>query len=186
MIQGGIDLLLSEGVGTTAVSLLKNKALPAGTLLLELVYVVDAQAPKQSGIGRFLPQTPIRILLDAKGNNLSAQVEFESFNRQLSPVNRHLASKLVNSVQKEVHVLIEHAEQVITKEAVSIRENAQAEMESTLRAELDRLQALKAVNPNIRDDELELIESQIQDLTTYISKAQVQLDSLRLIAVSHN
>lgn len=186
MIQGGIDLLLSEGVGTTAVSLLKNKALPAGTLLLELVYVVDAQAPKQSGIGRFLPQTPIRILLDAKGNNLSAQVEFEGFNRQLSPVNRHLGSKLVNSVQKEVHVLIEHAEQVIAKEAVTIRENAQAEMESTLRAELDRLQALKAVNPNIRDDELELIESQIQDLTTYISKAQVQLDSLRLIAVSHN
>ncbi|MDX1303465.1 RNA polymerase-associated protein RapA [Photobacterium sp.] len=186
MIQGGIDLLLSEGVGTTAVSLLKNKALPAGTLLLELVYVVDAQAPKQSGIGRFLPQTPIRILLDAKGNNLSAKVEFEGFNRQLSPVNRHLASKLVNSVQKEIHVLIAQAEQEIVKEQVTVREAAQADMETSLRAELNRLRALKAVNPNIRDDELELIESQIQDLTGYISKAQVQLDSLRLIVVSHN
>lgn len=185
MIQGGIDLLLSEGVGTTAVSLLKNKALPAGTLLLELVYVVDAQAPKQSGIGRFLPQTPIRILLDAKGNNLSANVEFEGFNRQLSPVNRHLASKLVNSVQKDIHVLIEHAEQAVAKELVTVRDTAQVDMEANLRAELDRLQALKAVNPNIRDDELELIESQIQDLTGYIAKAQVQLDSLRLIVVSH-
>ncbi|MGR5065317.1 RNA polymerase-associated protein RapA [Photobacterium sp. DNB22_13_2] len=185
MIQGGIDLLLSEGVGTTAVSLLKNKALPAGTLLLELVYVVDAQAPKQSGIGRFLPKTPIRILLDAKGNNLSAKVEFEGFNRQLSPVNRHLGSKLVNSVQKDIHALIESAEQVVASELVTIRESAQAEMEATLRAELDRLQALKAVNPNIRDDELELIETQIQDLTGYITKAQIQLDSLRLIVVSH-
>ncbi|MCQ1059005.1 RNA polymerase-associated protein RapA [Photobacterium sp. DNB23_23_1] len=185
MIQGGIDLLLSEGVGTTAVSLLKNKALPAGTLLLELVYVVDAQAPKQSGIGRFLPKTPIRILLDAKGNNLSAKVEFEGFNRQLSPVNRHLGSKLVNSVQKDIHALIESAEQVVASELVTIRESAQAEMEATLHAELDRLQALKAVNPNIRDDELELIETQIQDLTGYITKAQIQLDSLRLIVVSH-
>ncbi|GAL06975.1 RNA polymerase associated protein RapA [Photobacterium aphoticum] len=78
MIQGGIDLLLTEGVGTTAVSLLKNKALPVGTLLLELIYVVDAQAPKQSGIGRFLPATPIRVLLDGKGNNLSSNVEFEA------------------------------------------------------------------------------------------------------------
>lgn len=84
MIQGGIDLLLSEGVGTSAVSLLKNKALPVGTMLLELVYLVDAQAPKSSGIGRYLPQTPIRIMLDGNGNDLSAQVEFESFNRQLS------------------------------------------------------------------------------------------------------
>ncbi|PSW15135.1 RNA polymerase-associated protein RapA [Photobacterium sanctipauli] len=185
MIQGGIDLLLSEGVGTTAVSLLKNKALPAGTLLLELVYVVDAQAPKQSGIGRFLPKTPIRVLLDAKGNNLSANVEFEGFNRQLSPVNRHLGSKLVNSVQKDIHVLIEHAEAAVAKELVSVRENAQTEMETTLRAELDRLQALKAVNPNIRDDELVLLESQITELSGYIAKAQVQLDSLRLIVVSH-
>ncbi|PQJ65950.1 RNA polymerase-associated protein RapA [Photobacterium angustum] len=186
MIQGGIELLLSEGVGTTAVSLLKNKALPVGTLLLELIYVVDAQAPKQSGIGRFLPKTPIRILLDGKGNNLSANVEFEGFNRQLSPVNRHLGSKLVNSVQKDIHTLIEHAEREISKELDVVRSQAQAEMENTLRAELDRLQALKAVNPNIRDDELELIESQIIELTNYIEKAQIQLDSLRLIVVSHN
>ncbi|MGF1859106.1 RNA polymerase-associated protein RapA [Photobacterium profundum] len=186
MIQGGIDLLLSEGVGATAVSLLKNKALPAGTLLLEMVYVVDAQAPKSSGIGRFLPKTPIRILLDAKGSNLSNKVAFEGFNRQLSPVNRHLASKLVNSVQKEIHVLIAQAEQEVAKELVTVRESAQAEMENSLQAELNRLQALKAVNPNIRDDELELIESQIQDLTGYIGKAQIQLDSLRLIVVSHN
>lgn len=186
MIQGGIELLLSEGVGTTAVSLLKNKALPVGTLLLELIYVVDAQAPKQSGIGRFLPKTPIRILLDSKGNNLSANVEFESFNRQLSPINRHLGSKLVNSVQKEIHTLIAHAEREIDKELVTVRSQAQAEMEATLRAEHQRLLALKAVNPNIRDDELELIESQILDLTDYIAKAQIQLDSLRLIVVSHN
>ncbi|WP_394167227.1 RNA polymerase-associated protein RapA [Photobacterium piscicola] len=186
MIQGGIELLLSEGVGTTAVSLLKNKALPVGTLLLELIYVVDAQAPKQSGIGRFLPKTPIRILLDSKGNNLSANVEFESFNRQLSPINRHLGSKLVNSVQKDIHTLIAHAEREIDKELVTVRSQAQAEMEATLRAEHQRLLALKAVNPNIRDDELELIESQILDLTDYIAKAQIQLDSLRLIVVSHN
>ncbi|KKC98297.1 RNA polymerase-associated protein RapA [Photobacterium halotolerans] len=186
MIQGGIDLLLSEGIGTTAVSLLKNKALPAGTLLLELVYVVDAQAPKQSGIGRFLPHTPIRILLDGKGNNLSDKVEFEGFNRQLSPVNRHLGSKLVNSVQKEIHALIAAGDQLVEPELDKVRQAAQQEMENTLGAELARLQALKSVNPNIRDDELALLQSQIQDLSAYISKAQIQLDSLRLIAVSHN
>ncbi|WP_413111211.1 RNA polymerase-associated protein RapA [Thaumasiovibrio sp. DFM-14] len=186
MIQGGIDLLLSEGVGTTAVSLLKNKALPAGTLLLELIYTIEAQAPKQSGIGRFLPQKPVRILLDGKGNNLSANVEFEGFNRQLSPVNRHLGSKLVNSVQKEIHALINAGDEAVNEALVSTVSEAQAEMTRTLGEELDRLQALKAVNPNIRDDELELLDEQMKELTIYINKAQVQLDSLRLIVVSHN
>ncbi|WED26998.1 RNA polymerase-associated protein RapA [Vibrio sp. DW001] len=185
MIQGGIDLLLSEGVGTTAVSLLKNKALPVGTMLLELVYLVDAQAPKRSGISGYLPQTPIRLMMDGKGNDLSEQVEFESFNRQLSPVNRRLASKLVSSVQSDIRKLIEAGEKCIGGKLDIVREQAQKEMFSTLNGELERLQALKAVNPNIRDEELQAIENQILELTGYISKAQIQLDSLRLIVVSH-
>ncbi|EKO5124456.1 RNA polymerase-associated protein RapA [Vibrio fluvialis] len=186
MVQGGIDLLMSEGVGVSAVSLLKNKALPVGTILLELVYLVDAQAPKRTGISRFLPQTPIRMLMDARGNDLSAQVEFEAFNRQLSPVNRHLASKLVSSVQNDVHRLITASEVPVMEQVGAIREQAQKEMHQILNGELERLQALKAVNPNIRDEEIEVLEQQIQELTGYIAQAQYQLDSLRLIVVAHN
>lgn len=186
MIQGGIDLLMSEGVGTTAVSLLKNKALPVGTMLLELVYKVDAQAPKRSGISRFLPTTPIRLMMDGKGNDLSAQVEFESFNRQLSPVGRHIATKLVASVQAQVHQMIEAGEKLIVEKVEAIRNQAEQEMQASLNSELERLQALKAVNPNIRDEEIEAIDAQIKELNGYISQAQYQLDSLRMIVVSHN
>ncbi|WP_114787803.1 RNA polymerase-associated protein RapA [Vibrio tetraodonis] len=186
MIQGGIDLLMSEGVGTAAVSLLKNKALPVGTMLLELVYKVDAQAPKRSGISRFLPATPIRLMLDGKGSDLSEQVEFESFNRQLSPVGRHMATKLVSSVQPQVHQMITAGEDLIMDKVAAVREQAQLDMKASLNTELERLQALKAVNPNIRDEELSAIEQQISQLDSYIAKAQYQLDSLRLIVVSHN
>ncbi|MEF1171810.1 RNA polymerase-associated protein RapA [Vibrio sinaloensis] len=186
MIQGGIDLLMSEGVGTAAVSLLKNKALPVGTMLLELIYKVDAQAPKRSGISRFLPTTPIRLMLDGKGNDLSAQVEFESFNRQLSPVGRHIATKLVSSVQAQVHQLVAAGETLIVEKVEAIRNQAQQEMQASLNSELERLQALKAVNPNIRDEEIDAIDEQIKELTGYIGQAQYQLDSLRMIVVSHN
>ncbi|MCA2017585.1 RNA polymerase-associated protein RapA [Vibrio tritonius] len=186
MIQGGIDLLMSEGVGTSAVSLLKNKALPVGTILMELVYVVDVQAPKRSGITRFLPPTPVRVMLDGKGNDLSAQVEFEGFNRQLSPVNRHLASKLVTSVQTQVHDLIEAGMPIAEAQIANIRAQAQHEMEQQLNGELERMLALKAVNPNIRDEEIAALQEQITELTDFIGRAQCQLDSLRLIVVAHN
>lgn len=68
----------------------------------------------------------------------------------------------------------------------AIRQQAQQEMQQSLNGELERLQALKAVNPNIRDEELEAIDAQIKELSGYIGKAQYQLDSLRLIVVSHN
>lgn len=186
MIQGGIDLLLAEGVGASAVSLLKSKVLPAGSIFLEMVYVVEAQVPKSSGIDRFLPPTPIRILLDSKGKNIADQVEFEAFHRQLSPVNRHVASKMVTTIQSMIHALISKGDKQIAPFHSEVLEEAQAQMQQTLRMEYDRLQALKAVNPNIRDEELTQIEEQISTLTHYIKQAQVHLDSLRLIIVSPN
>ncbi|WP_313575124.1 RNA polymerase-associated protein RapA, partial [Pseudescherichia sp.] len=60
LIRNGLDLILSGDTGSSTISLLKNKALPVGTLLLELIYVVEAQAPKQLQLNRFLPATPVR------------------------------------------------------------------------------------------------------------------------------
>ncbi|MBD2800201.1 RNA polymerase-associated protein RapA, partial [Xenorhabdus sp. M] len=55
IIRNGLDLVLSGDTGSCAVSILKNKALPVGTLLVELIYVVEAQAPKHLQLTRFLP-----------------------------------------------------------------------------------------------------------------------------------
>ncbi|HGN1707295.1 TPA: RNA polymerase-associated protein RapA [Providencia rettgeri] len=185
IIRNGLDLVLSSDTGSCAVSLLKNKALPVGTLLTELIYVVEAQAPKNLQISRFLPATPVRLLIDLKGNNLSSQVEFESFNRQLNAINRHMASKLVNAVQNEVHSVLRLSEPMMEKEAKALIENAKEAADKALTLELYRLEALKAVNPNIRDEELDIIEEERQQLMTNIDQATWRLDAIRLVVVTH-
>ena len=155
------------------------------TLLLELIYVVEAQAPKHLQLNRFLPATPVRMLLDKNGNNLAAQVEFESFNRQLSAVNRHTGSKLVNAVQQDVHAILQQGEAQIAKAAQGLIDAARNEADEKLTAELSRLEALKAVNPNIRDDELAAIESNRQQVMDALAQAGWRLDALRLIVVTH-
>ncbi|HEM8294488.1 RNA polymerase-associated protein RapA [Providencia vermicola] len=185
IIRNGLDLVLSSDTGSCAVSLLKNKALPVGTLLTELIYVVEAQAPKNLQISRFLPATPVRLLIDLKGNNLSSQVEFESFNRQLNAINRHMASKLVNAVQNEVHSVLRLSEPMVEKEAKLLIESAKDAADKALTLELSRLEALKAVNPNIRDEELDIIEEERQQLITNIDQATWRLDAIRLVVVTH-
>ena len=165
-------------------SLLKNKALPVGTLLVELVYVVEAQAPKHLQLTRFLPPTPIRMLMDRKGTNLAAQVEFESFNRQLNAVNRHTSSKLVNAVQQDVHAMLQQAES-LEAQARTLIEQAKQEADDKLSAELARLEALKAVNPNIRDDEVEALEFNRRQVLANLNEAGWRLDAIRLVVVTH-
>lgn len=127
LIRNGLDLILSGDTGSSTISLLKNKALPVGTLLVELIYVVEARGSKQLQLNRFLPPTPVRMLLDKNGNNLAAQVEFETFNRQLNAVNRHTGSKLVNAVQQDVHAILQLGEAQIEKSARALIDAARNE-----------------------------------------------------------
>ncbi len=147
--------------------------------------MVEAKAPKQLQLNRFLPPTPVRMLLDKNGNNLAGQVEFESFNRQLSAVNRHTGSKLVNAVQQEVHAIIQGGEAQVEKAARELIDAARQEADDKLTAELSRLEALRAVNPNIRDDELAAIEQNRQQVLENLNQASWRLDALRLIVVTH-
>ncbi|WP_347253286.1 RNA polymerase-associated protein RapA [Leminorella grimontii] len=185
IVRNGLDLILSGDTGSCAVSLLKNKALPVGTMLMELIYVVEAQAPKNLQLTRFLPPTPVRLLLDRKGNNLADSVEFESFNRQLNAVNRHTGSKLVNAVQKDIYEVLQLGESAIAERAAALIEAARREADDTLTQELSRLNALKAVNPTIRDDELEAIEQTRQQSLLCLEQATWRLDALRMIVVTH-
>ena len=84
LVATGLDLILGSDTGSTSVALIKNKAIPVGTVFLECMYVVDASAPRSSQVSRYLPATPIRVLLDQQGQNLSDRIDFKKFNQTLS------------------------------------------------------------------------------------------------------
>lgn len=185
LVQTGLDLITGSDTGTTSVAILKNKALPAGTLFLELIYMADASAPKSSQLYRYLPPTPIRVLLDKNGNDLSAKVDYTSFDKQLSAVNRHIGSKLVTASQPILHPLFAKGEEYAQAAVNELVAQAREKMTSQLTGELDRLESLKAVNPNIREEELEYLRNQMQELNTYLDASQLQLDAIRMVLVSH-
>ena len=73
----------------------------------------------------------------------------------------------------------------VEKSARALIDAARKEADEKLTAELSRLEALRAVNPNIRDDELSAIESNRQQVMESLSQAGWRLDALRLIVVTH-
>ncbi|CAJ1883532.1 RNA polymerase-associated protein RapA [Aeromonas hydrophila] len=184
MMRGGIDLILGSEIGATSVALLKNKALPVGSILLELIFVAESAAHPQ--LYRFMPPTPIRLLMDKNGQNLGEKVAFDAFNRQLTPVNRHLGSKLVTASQPVIHGLIGKGQAIAEELKGEIVDKARAQMAQTLQQDLDRLEALKAVNPNVRDSELDYLRNLQAELHHLIDQTQLKLDAIRFIVVTHN
>ena len=184
MIRQGIDLIASGDIGKAAMALLVNKQLPAGTLLVELIYMIESQSPKGLQLNRFLPPTPVRLLLDSKGNDLARQVNFDTLQNKLKLLSKDIANKMVKMARPNIEQLIKLGEHKITEIAQAQIREASRLADQTLSTELNRLIALKAVNKNIRQAEIDVLEKQRVLSLEELSKASWRLDSLRVIVTN--
>lgn len=186
MVRGTLDLLINDVHGNSAVALLPNKALPAGSYFVEFIFIAEASAPAALQLGRYLPATPVRILMEKTGKDLAAKVTFEHFNQQLRPVGRQTASKLVKALQNLIHPLIAKATAQAEQQLEAVRQQAMLTMTTTLTAEAERLEALRTLNPSVRQEEIDHLYQQQKQLADYIGKARLKTDAIRLIVVSHD
>jgi len=185
MVTGAMDLVLSDETGNSSIGLLKNPALPAGTFFLECLFTLEATAPSKLQLNRYLPTTPIRILVDKNGNNLADKVSESVLDQQLSPVKKQVALQLVKALKSQVTPLVSKAEAHAEKAVSALQTKALANMVQKLDLELQRLTALKAVNPSVRQEELDFIQFQQAELTNYINKSQLKFEAIRMVVVSN-
>ena len=183
MLQGGMDLVLSGSMGNSAVAMLKNKALKPGTMLLECLFVSEAIAPRHLQLQRYLPPTPVRCLLDMNGNDLAAKVSFDTLDGQLESVPRHLASKIAKTQRDVVQAMLNNAELAAAGQHAQLVSKACARFSRDLQDEIERLTALRAVNPLVRQEELDFLARVQQEGLTQLGQAKVRLDALRILVV---
>lgn len=181
MVQGGMDLVLSGSMGNTAVALIKNKALKPGTVLLELLYVSEVVGPRKLQLGRFLPPAALRCLLDANGNDLAPKVGFETLNDQLESVPRASANKFVQAQRDVLAKQINDAEAKVMPRHVERVAEAKRRLIAELDEELARLIALRAVNPSVRDSEIEALREQREQSLAMFDKAALRLEAIRVL-----
>ena len=184
MVRGAIDLILSDDIGNAGIGLLKNPQIPAGTFFLECIFTVEATAPANLQLPRYLPTTPIRILVDKNGNDLATQVPASALDSQISPVKKQVAAQLIKALKGMIPPLVTKAEQHAEQQVSGIQEKALGEMTAALNEEHQRLSALAEVNPNVRQEELDFIIKQKEALTHFIEHAQVKFEAVRLIVAS--
>ncbi|MFV3289630.1 RNA polymerase-associated protein RapA [Pseudomonas sp. NY11955] len=181
MVQGGMDLVLSGSMGNTAVALIKNKALKPGTVLLELLFVSEVVAPRSLQLGRYLPPAALRCLLDTNGNDLASRVAFETLNDQLESVPRASANKFVQAQRDVLAKRISGGEEKILPTHIERVAEAQRRLAAEADEELARLVALQAVNPSVRDSEIDALRKQREDGLAMLEKAALRLEAIRVL-----
>jgi ATP-dependent helicase HepA len=177
MVRGALDLMLGSEAGNATFGVWDSAG--EKTILLESWIVVECVAPARLHVERFLPQTPLRILVDHKGGDHTENAAFAK-----PPLRRgDPASLLKNEAvkRKMLPAMLEKTRDLGGMKSQAVIEDALARMHREMAGEIARLRDLAEINDHIKPEEIAALEERELALADAIGNARVRLDAVRLI-----
>lgn len=184
MVLSAMDLVLSSETGNAAVSVVRHRQLKAGQFLLELLFVVECSAPAELQIGRFLPHTPIRILLDQNKKDLSEVIAHDSLQETGTSFDKAQISQFLSSQRQHIQAMIKLGEQLASVQMQNLITISSNQMIASMTGEIKRLLRLKKINPSIKAEEIEQLKEMTLLAHESIQDAQLRLDAVRFVITS--
>ncbi|MFD2111706.1 RNA polymerase-associated protein RapA [Thiorhodococcus fuscus] len=184
MVREAMELLTASDLGTSSVTLLRSSRFKRATLLLEMLYVAECPAPPELLVGRFLPPTLLRLLLDVEGRDLAGEIDHADLRGDCLTRNYKLARSVIKSQVPRLAAMLERGESLAKAEVARLESEAMVRMRALLGEEMDRLTALAEVNPNVRSDEIERLRARRERLEGYLTKTHLRLDAVRVIVTT--
>jgi ATP-dependent helicase HepA len=180
MVRGAIDLILDSEQGNAAFALVQHEDLEPGQLLLEAVYLLECAAPKHLQAYRHMPQSLIRVLVDSEAGVIS-NLPSEDLTEIPRLPDREALSQMFQAQRTTIENMIRLSEQTAKKLVPALVATALKKMLDEATAELQRLAALKKVNPSVRQDELDRLKADTLETHGHIQASRLKLDALRIL-----
>jgi ATP-dependent helicase HepA len=184
LVTAAMDLVLSSETGNAAVSVIRHDHLKGGQFLLECLFIVECSAPSELQISRFLPHTPIRVLIDQNQKDLTDTFAHADLIETGITFDKGQIVAFLNNQRQLMAKLLGFAEQKAKTAMQHVCADATKLMLAFLTAEIKRLVRLKKINPAIKAEEIEHLKNMTLLAHENLQAAQLKLDAVRFIITS--
>ncbi|MFK7823770.1 MAG: RNA polymerase-associated protein RapA [Oligoflexales bacterium] len=179
MVESCLSLLLDRGEGVS--SICKWPESPLGTgMIMEVSLILEAVGARHLELGSYLPLAVKEFCLDHQGKPIKHQ-QYKNESHQISEMGEEELqfdrAQMRSAIQPLLEKILNHAEGWADK----LKEEAIKNAETGLSLESERLEYLSKINPNISNQEIDILKQYKQEVIRHIKSASVRLDSLRLI-----
>ena len=179
MATGALDMVLSSSFGNASFGLIRGTG--SSALILELIFVLETAGKHNTSVDRFLPNTPLRVVVDHSGKKVTDDYSVDMLNRKIGPSEIDALLENDALVDTMLPNMISAATKIAEELAAKEIENGSQRMKSTLDHEINRLKTLHKMNKHIRPEEIEIALEERSTLATIIKNARIRLDALLLI-----
>lgn len=181
IVLHGIEGYLDSDMGNSSVIALKLPGIKGNPMMLELLFVLECSAPKSLQAGRFLPPTLIRTVVDQNLADMSNTLSTQVVDKLRQPLAKNIAKKIIQPLRERITNILKKSNQFADESRQLITKHAVETMNQHYQDEIERLEALSKINPNIRPAEIDILKSQALALDEHMNQSRVRLDSVRMI-----
>lgn len=180
LIQGSLDLFTNSEIGNMTVVTHNEKF--GQNIFFEFIFKLEIIHGLKTDSAQYLPITPLRVLLDASGDDVTAKYSKKQMDPTLSNVQSHEDKEKVKQIPKDAFKqLLAKAQGIVNKRSQKFISKALEQCEHDCKNEIFRLEELKKVNPMIDDQEVEVWKNHQKELLIQIKEADLSIDAIRLI-----
>lgn len=178
-VTGAIDMVLSLGTGSASFGMLRGTGETG--ILLEVIFVLETAGKKGINVDRFLPSTPLRVVVNHSGEEVTEDYPVELFNKQLRPGQIDILLDNETVVDTIIPDMMDTAYEIAEQLRLEGIDEGLQRMSQTLDHEIGRLASLFKRNKAIRKDEVRTALEEKNELVELIGNARIRMDSIQLI-----
>jgi len=179
--RDAIDMILSNEKGNTSLIAVKTRQFKPGTLMIETYFAVECIFPEAKKAGLSVDFEVLHSIIPVAGDVLSEKQITHLYNAEISNVDKKTSYKIIKSQLNELKALMSKATAAADNELPNIIKRDQETLTSKVQAELNRLKALKQINPSIREEEVEHQKNLLNIIHDRLASSKVRLDAARVI-----
>jgi ATP-dependent helicase HepA len=179
MVVGIMDFISSKEMGNVTITSWKTPS--KENFLFEGYYLLSCIADKKLQLQKFFPPTPLRVLLNGQFQDMTQKLPKKFIDENTETIDSEKRAQMKELPKDFLKECIKKGKELCVARAKQYKEKFRDDMLKNMNSEIERLEALRKVNPTVSETEILLLKFNRDNMLKAMDKAELSLDSLRLI-----
>jgi ATP-dependent helicase HepA len=179
MVLGIMDFISSKEMGNSTIVNWKNPS--KESFLFEGFFLLHCIADKKLQLHKFFPPTPLRVLMNTQFTELTQKIPKKFIDEGTETLSQEKRIQLKELPKDFLKECIKKGRELCLARAKQYKDKFRDEMLSQMNSEIQRLEALRKINPTVSETEILLLKFNRDSMMKAMDKAELSLDSLRII-----
>lgn len=179
MVIGIMDFISSKEMGNATMASWKTPS--KEQFLFEGYFVLNAVADKKLQMQKWFPPTPLRVLLNAQMQDVTQKLPKKFIDENVESLDQERRAQMKDLPKDFIKECIKKGKELCIPRAKQYKEKFKEDMLKFMNSEIERLEALRKVNPTVSETEILLLRFNRDNMAKAMDKAELSMDSLRII-----